>query len=256
MEEVKSWNEAAEDYQKVFKYGLNEYNKNLLAFFVDNGLLRPGCRVLDIGCGVGKYGTYFAELGCDVTLTDISPVMLEHAAENMSVFDTPWRSVQGDFAELEPEALSGGERFDLSISMMSPAVRELAGVKKMSSLTRGWCFTASFVEWKQEIRDEFYRRMGIEQTHSSDITSSAPTLIREVSAAGFTPLVKYVPYDWCDERSPGEAAEYLMKRSGREYSSADLIRAEEVAAALADERGVFIDSVNTKVVWIYWNTEG
>ena len=73
MEQIKSWDEAAADYQRVFRMGLNDYNRQLLEFFTSNGLLHPGCRVLDIGCGVGKYGTYFAELGCGVTLTDISP---------------------------------------------------------------------------------------------------------------------------------------------------------------------------------------
>lgn len=73
MEQIKSWDEAAADYQRVFRMGLNDYNRQLLEFFTSNGLLHPGCSVLDIGCGVGKYGTYFAELGCGVTLTDISP---------------------------------------------------------------------------------------------------------------------------------------------------------------------------------------
>ena len=73
MEQIKSWDEAAADYQRVFRMGLNDYNRQLLEFFTSNGLLHPGCSVLDIGCGVGKYGTYFAELGCSVTLTDISP---------------------------------------------------------------------------------------------------------------------------------------------------------------------------------------
>ena len=98
MEQIKSWDEAAADYQRVFRMGLNDYNRQLLEFFTSNGLLHPGCRVLDIGCGVGKYGTYFAELGCGVTLTDISPAMLAHAARNMAAYATPWRIVEGAYS--------------------------------------------------------------------------------------------------------------------------------------------------------------
>ena len=94
MEQIKSWDEAAADYQRVFRMGLNDYNRQLLEFFTSAGLLHPGCSVLDIGCGVGKYGTYFAELGCGVTLTDISPAMLAHAARNMAAYAEHGRAVR------------------------------------------------------------------------------------------------------------------------------------------------------------------
>ena len=217
MEQIKSWDEAAADYQRVFRMGLNDYNRQLLEFFTSNGLLHPGCSVLDIGCGVGKYGTYFAELGCSVTLTDISPAMLAHAARNMAAYATPWRIVEGDFAMLSTDELSGGDKFDLSVAMMSAAVHDTASVEKMSTLTRGWCFTANFIEWAQPMRDEFY---------------------------------------WSDDRSPDEAAEYLIKRCGGDAGDAALMaRARKIAAELADENGVFVDSVSTCVAWIYWNTE-
>ena len=57
------WDRAAADYQNVFRLGLNDYNSSLLHFWQSEGMLFPGARVIDIGCGVGKYGTYLAELG-------------------------------------------------------------------------------------------------------------------------------------------------------------------------------------------------
>ena len=257
MEQIKSWDEAAADYQRVFRMGLNDYNRQLLEFFTSNGLLHPGCSVLDIGCGVGKYGTYFAELGCGVTLTDISPAMLAHASRNMAAYATPWRIVEGDFAMLSTDELSGGDKFDLSVAMMSAAVHDTAGVKKMSTLTRGWCFTANFVEWVQPMRDEFYRRMGLEVSgFGAGMHDSAEALLQAVRGAGYDPIVKYVPYDWSDDRSPDEAAEYLIKRCGGDAGDAALMAcARKIAAELADENGVFVDSVNTRVAWIYWNTE-
>ena len=41
MEQIKSWDEAAADYQRVFRMGLNDYNRQLLEFFTSNGLLHP-----------------------------------------------------------------------------------------------------------------------------------------------------------------------------------------------------------------------
>ena len=89
MTKKQSWNQAAQDYQRVFRLGLNDYNASLLRFWQEERMLCPGARVIDIGCGVGKYGTYLAELGYDVTLTDISGEMLRHAEANMKKIYDP-----------------------------------------------------------------------------------------------------------------------------------------------------------------------
>ena len=113
---------------------------------------------------------------------------------------------------LSTDELSGGDKFDLSVAMMSAAVHDTASVEKMSTLTRGWCFTANFVEWAPAIRDEFYRRMGLEVfgLRRGDARQRRGAA-QAVRGAGYDPLVKYVPYDWSDDRSPAEAAEYLIK---------------------------------------------
>ena len=88
--EKEKWDEAADDHQRVFSLGLNEYNASLLRFWHEEGMIFPGCRVIDIGCGVGKYGVYLAQLGCDVTLTDISEEMLRFVSANLANVTTPW----------------------------------------------------------------------------------------------------------------------------------------------------------------------
>lgn len=259
METAQKWDRSSADCQRVFQDGINDYNRGLLAFFQDNGMLWPGCRVLDIGCGVGKYGAYLAALGCAVTLTDISPRMLDYARENMAAFHTPWETLLCDFGEVSPThpLLSGG--FDLTISTMSPAIHDLATIRKMSALTRGWCFTANFVSWEQPLRDRFYRALGMDCAAAlPDASGRASELIQAVSAAGYTPRIQYVPYAWSDDRAPAEAARYLLQREDvpAEPSGELLAQAERAAMALADARGLFVDTVNTQVQWLYWKTEG
>jgi ubiquinone/menaquinone biosynthesis C-methylase UbiE len=43
--------------------------------------VRPGDRILEIGCGTGHFSTYFEELGGDVTGLDTSPEMLRVAKD-------------------------------------------------------------------------------------------------------------------------------------------------------------------------------
>ena len=115
----ENWDRAAADYQNVFRLGLNDYNASLLHFWQSEGMLFPGAQVIDIGCGVGKYGTYLAELGYDVTLTDISEEMLRHARENMAKYHTPWTVYRCDFNEATGEEPVFSAGFDLAISTMS-----------------------------------------------------------------------------------------------------------------------------------------
>ena len=251
----KEWGRSAEDFQRVYRLGLNDYNARLLRFWAESGMLFPGARVLDIGCGVGKYGTYLAELGCDVTLTDISGEMLRHAEENMARFRTPWAVVQCDFNEVtgrEP-VFAGG--FDLAISTMSPAIHDAETVRKMSAMTRGHCFLARFSAWEQPFRDELQRRMGVvpRQPHPG-AAKDCENMLRAVREAGFEPQRKIVDYDWSDERTPEQMADYLIRRSfaGDPDAEAKRAAAQRSARELADADGLVRDAVHTKVSWIWW----
>lgn len=257
MQDVKKWDEAAADYQKVFLGGMSEYNRGLIGFLLEAGMLYPGCRVIDVGCGIGKYGTYFASMGCDVTLTDISPGMLELAQKNMSACDTPWTVLECDFQQVEAEhpALAGG--FDLGFSTMCPAIHDEFTVRKLSGMVSGSCFVSHFVKWEEPLRQRFFEELGIEPGEDMNrFSTHMEALSQAVTDAGFKPHIKYVPYSWCDERSPEEAADYLLKRINAEHSEALRGRAIAAAQKLCDERGLFVDEVKTTVAWLWWSTKG
>jgi SAM-dependent methyltransferase len=67
-----------------------------------------GRRVLDAGCGNGRWTEGFVRLGCDVTAMDASANAL---AQVRSRFGDKVRTVEGDV--LEADRLLAGERFDL-----------------------------------------------------------------------------------------------------------------------------------------------
>ena len=254
---TESWDRAAPDYQRVYRLGLNEYNSELLRFWEESGMLFPGARVIDIGCGVGKYGTWLAELGYDVTLTDISGEMLRHAKENMSGYSTPWAVYQCDFNEVtgQEPVFAGG--FDLAVSTMSPAIHNAETVKKMSAMTRGWCFLARFSQWEQPFRDQLMRRMGMEpRPLHTGLKEDGDAMIRAVREAGFTPQVRHVDYNWSDRRTPEQMADYLYRRYFSEDADAEEkgVAALSAARDLADADGFVRDGVNAKAVWIWWNS--
>lgn len=251
----EQWDQAAPDYQKKYRLGQNSYNRALLSFWEENGMLRPGCRVIDIGCGVGKYGVYFAQRGCDVTLTDISSGMLRLAAENMSGFGTPVQLYRCDFNEVSGNEAVFSEGFDLSVSTMSPAVHDIATIKKMSAMTHGWCFLTRFISWSQPNRDKYIRALGSEpQESDAELKLDCSGLIQAVCDSGYTPNTKYADYNWCDMRTPGEAADYILKRYSEKLGGISRAEAVKAAEQLCNAEGLFEDAVNTKVMWLYWRS--
>lgn len=258
MQDIGKWNDAALDYQKVFLGGMSEYNRRLIGFLLDKGMLYPGCRVIDVGCGIGKYGTYFAAMGCDVTLTDISPGMLELARKNMSVYNSPWAVLECDFETVTPEHPLFSTPFALGFSTMCPAIHDEASVRKLSGMVDGSCFISHFVKWEEPLRQRFFGELGLElEEDMNRFSDHMDELYQAVRGSGFEPHICHVPYNWCDERSPEEAAEYLLKRVGRpEITDALKKKAISAAIALCDERGIFVDEVHTTVAWLWWKTKG
>ena len=255
--EKDRWDRAAPDYQAVCRLGINDYNEALLRFWEERGMLRPGARVLDIGCGVGKYGTYLAERGCAVTLTDISGEMLRRAGENMARFETPWTLYEADFDRVtgrEP-VFAGG--FELVISTMSPAIHDLESVRKMSALSRGWCFLTRFHDWAQPTRDALMRAMGMTpRARHEDLPGDCASITAAVREAGFQPEICYVNYNWADERTPEEMADYLCRNYFDALPEQERLRGEALRAAraLCPPGGTLRDEVRTRVAWIFWTT--
>lgn len=59
--------------------GIEQYDDQLVAFIVETLDLRPGDRVLDLGCGSGVHAMRLARRGIQVVGLDIAPSLVEYA---------------------------------------------------------------------------------------------------------------------------------------------------------------------------------
>lgn len=246
----RQWSKAAAEYQRVYLLGEDTYDRACVAHMEEEGLLPPGARVLDVGCGVGRYGVLLSQKGCRVTLTDISPRMLAYAARNMAGAPAPWRAYACDFADVtgaEP-VFAGG--FDLVLSTLSPAVETAADIRRMSALSRGKCFVSRFCGWSQPLTDQLRQAVGMGPSlRGEEFHKSCWDFLWTLMEEGFVPQVKQVDYCWREERSPQEAAARLARQLGDESLVPTL---EEAAQALAGENGRVADPVNARAAWIWW----
>ena len=82
--------------------------------------LKPGMRILDAGCGAGRYSVELAKMGCNVTLFDISDEQLKIARAKIAENNLSGRIsgyVQGDIRDLSAFADS---TFDMVICYGAP----------------------------------------------------------------------------------------------------------------------------------------
>jgi SAM-dependent methyltransferase len=85
--------------------------------------------VLDIGCGRGRHSLFLAEMGFDVTATDISPEGIEQLKKEAKKrkLDNKIRTLVGDMLELPFENNS----FDCALGFYSIFHTDYAGLKKV-----------------------------------------------------------------------------------------------------------------------------
>ena len=103
----------------VCSYGMPEFYNRMIHYGQHLALrpwldIAPGTRVLDVGCGVGRWSSMLAARGAVVTGMDLSPTMIEQAqrrAESNGVA-TRCRFLVQDLAQLD-----AGETFDLVIGV-------------------------------------------------------------------------------------------------------------------------------------------
>ncbi|MBR6704677.1 MAG: methyltransferase domain-containing protein [Lachnospiraceae bacterium] len=264
-EKARQWDQAAAEFQRTFELGLNPYIRSCLSFWEENGMIFPGCRALDVGCGVGKYGTLLAARGCDVTLTDISEKMLAFAEKNMSASfpASVWRTFCCDFDEADIDTDVFHPRFDFCFSTMSPAVHDEKTLKKFSALSRGWCFIAGFTASDAVLRRRIKEAVGFAEPAGSGepLAGREHTTVAQLAemlrAMDYLPETKSVPYHWSDRRTVRAQAELMRERCWKDAPEADEYDRKALAylESIADADGTVSDEVRTQVAWLSWKAE-
>jgi SAM-dependent methyltransferase len=109
------WFEALADHlgESYLRYSFTKGTANEVSFLVDALDLRPGMRVLDVGCGPGRHARALGEAGIEVVGVDISQRFVDIAR-----IDAP----EGvTFERLDARGLPFSEEFDAVISLCQGA---------------------------------------------------------------------------------------------------------------------------------------
>ncbi len=94
----KHW--FGEDYLKVYPHRNEEEARLHVEFLLRNVALRPGQRILDLGCGNGRHAIELARRGMRVVCLDLSAALLQHARDRAAAAGLSFPMVRSDMRHL------------------------------------------------------------------------------------------------------------------------------------------------------------
>jgi len=148
LEESRNfWDLRADEFNDITHSKDKEERYGLLRYLESKGALRPGFRVLDLGCGAGRYALEFARRAGHVTGIDISPKMIAHAEANAAdagLTNAEFLALAWQNADLD--ASGWRSAFDLVFASMSPAIDSEETLLAMHAASRGHCFASGFIQ--------------------------------------------------------------------------------------------------------------
>lgn len=258
MNQKEYWNSQAKHFSQIMESGSEaEYFRRLIAFMEEKGGAGEGRRVLDVGCGAGKYARAFLEGGSEVVLTDFSDQMLKYASEACAEYAGKFETVQLDWNADDYFSHPWENGFDLVFASMVPAIADEESVRRLCLACRGICFVAKFFKRTDHMNEAFAKAAQIEtpklgnKVEYTDIVAHAEKL-------GYHPEVQFVDYGW-ENRWPPEQAAARYEQSLRMSGAKEMpnhARLVEIAQGMAEADGMVPDRSDVTAAWITWSVRG
>ncbi len=248
---VEMWDSMAQQFSE-FELPTTE-NSFLMKMITEKNLINQTSTVLDVGCGAGKFAFALANDCQHIIGLDLSPKMIEKAAEkknqlgtkNVDFFVNDWHA--SDLKQLDYQG-----KFDLVIANMTPAVRNAQTFLKLNEASKGYCVLTKPTKRVDPVSDTIRKMLGIEQKkESSDMEILYAFEILWLQ--GKLPEIHYEAQVW-DMKKPIDAAYKLYAnrmKSYRELTTAEENKISDYLVAISEE-GYVEEKVETTIATICW----
>lgn len=247
---IEWWNSKTEKFSVK---GLpTEKNSIGMRIIQRENMVGKGNKVLDVGCGGGRFSFALEAMGADVAATDFSPKMIKKAIEigkergsNVRFFTDNWHSV--DLIERKWE-----KQFDLVLAHMTPAVASADTFLKLIKASRGWVLMVKPTRRTNLILDELNKLVNAER----DTKALNETMAYAYALAwdtGGCPKFEYEDQIW-ENHLPLEQAikEYTFRISSmHELSNSDREEIKQYLESVAVD-GMIHESSHTTIAAMYW----
>ena len=245
---VEWWDSMAADFAGHERPDLN--NSLALRLMQREAMITNGGRVLDVGCGSGRFSVVLAEMGAAVTGVDISPKMIDYAQKAAAGLSAQFYAE--DWHALGLAAKAWDKSFDLVLAHMTPAVMSAETFMKLSQASRGWCLMVKPARRTNSVYDELNKLVGAPaDTKALDETIAyAFSLLWD---AGFSPRLEYDQQVWNSHKPLDKAVLQYTKRmeSFHKLDERQKNSIKDYLEAKA-ENGFVNETTYTTIVATYW----
>lgn len=193
---AEMWNRRADAWEKARMAGKKESDEdrveNTVQFLRERGLLTPEQKVVDIGCGPGRFAAAFARTAGKVVGLDLS--------ENMVRYGMEYAKRQGcenvdlrvcNFQTLDIEKEGYKEAFDLVFTSMTPAIHGMSGLEKLMQMSRAYCCNITQVSIKDMLLTKMTQDFYGKETSECKMGRWFYSLFNVLFLSGYYPEVTY-----------------------------------------------------------------
>lgn len=261
-ENRRLWDGYARDYDN---YADDACVEEVVSRVVGECSLRPGARVLDVGCGTGNHSIAFARAGMAVDALDFSGAMLDVArAKAARTGLLAWqgdralpgevRLLKADFKTLDLWSEHMAHAYDLVFCSLNPACYRWEMIERLMSASRGsCCVVMTDGQGSTSAMQQVCTQLGLALRHV-DQCCDALYPLGLLNEAGYSPQVFYAWDCWQATTSPQSVEARLCDRLP-DLSGPKLAQARALLQLMAREGGI-PESSWTRLVCLHWKVAG
>lgn len=160
------WNMRSKGFRNMSRNNIITEDSLLGEVNAERKILDKNTRVLDVGCGAGRYGPYFSKAAGHYTGIDISDQMIEFAQEDYGHLP----NVEFKVYDWEDEEDLEGAPFDLVFGAMSAALSSREAIEKFMGYSRKYCLVERFIRGSSSLDQwamELFGRQIIHRAHNN-----------------------------------------------------------------------------------------
>jgi ubiquinone/menaquinone biosynthesis C-methylase UbiE len=247
---VKMWDSMAGQFKRFEITG----NESILLKIIEReNMLQSDSRVLDVGCGTGRYSAALSKIVLGITGIDLSPKMIELGKENIEKLGIKNVSlICGDWSEFCTIENGFENIFDLVFAHMTPAITDAGTFEKMIRCSKNCGIVVKPTRRTDEISDEIMKMMEI-YGNTFERDESIAYAFSMLWLMGYQPKLEYEEQEWNTKKSFEEACGMYINRV-KTYKNISKDEEEKIEHFLRSKLkdGFIEEKVNTTVSVLYW----
>lgn len=229
-------------------------NDKFIKLLKDESLINKDFKVLDVGCGGGKYTLALSQECRYIYGIDLSPKMIDYANENKRKLNAENTSfICDDWHELDMNKSNLYKSFDLVFASMTPAIQSASTFEKMNEASKKYCVLRCNIKRKDFVYDKLSKILNISQKEENLNFLYAFNMLY---LQGYTPSIKYEEKTW-SYKEPLEKAYSTYVKKIKTIKTINDYEENKIREFLKgiSKNGYIEEEINSTIATLIWNVE-